>query len=208
MRRRLQKMVSASSSIASGHAAYASRRRPSIDGSRTWLPAQSYADGSGMTRADGSSSAGDTRLSSHVKLNSSASFGRSRERIRSRSSLRLATSCITKPSYSGTFLQVESERRRRAEAYPNVTGPFRRRMKSHSSVVVALIDTHPVCAENLVRLTGEGITKPIAPRSPWQNGFAERLIESIQRECVDHVIALGEAHLCGILQAYACYYND
>jgi hypothetical protein len=102
--------VSASSSTASGHAAYASRRRPSIGGSRTWLPAQSYADGSGMTRADGSSSAGDTRLSSPVKLNSSASFGRSRERIRSRSSLRLATSCITKPSFSGTFLQVESVR--------------------------------------------------------------------------------------------------
>jgi hypothetical protein len=107
MRRRLQKMVSASSSIASGHAAYASRRRPSIGGSRTWLPARSYADGSGMTRADGSSSAGDTRLSSPIKLNSSARFGRSRETIRSRSSLRLATSCITRPSFSGTFLQVE-----------------------------------------------------------------------------------------------------
>jgi transposase InsO family protein len=50
--------------------------------------------------------------------------------------------------------------------------------------------------------------KPIAPRSPWQNGFAERLIGSIRRECVDHVIALGEAHLRGILQAYARYYND
>ena len=50
--------------------------------------------------------------------------------------------------------------------------------------------------------------KPIAPRSPWQNGFAERLIGSIRRECVDHVIALGEAHLRGILQAYAHYYND
>ncbi len=37
--------------------------------------------------------------------------------------------------------------------------------------------------------------KPIAPGSPWQNGFAERLIGSIRRECVDHVIALGEAHL-------------
>ena len=50
--------------------------------------------------------------------------------------------------------------------------------------------------------------KPIAPRSPWQNGFAERLIGSIRRECVDHVIALGEAHLRRILQAYARYYND
>jgi hypothetical protein len=109
---RLQKMVPGSSWIASGRAAYASRRRPSIGGSRTWLPAQSYADGSGMIRADGSSSAGDTRLSSLVKLNFSASFGRSRETIRSRSSLRLATSCITKPSFSGTFLQVEPEPRR------------------------------------------------------------------------------------------------
>ena len=41
------------------------------------------------------------------KTESSASFGRSRETIRSRSSLRLATSCITRPSFSGTFLQVE-----------------------------------------------------------------------------------------------------
>jgi transposase InsO family protein len=38
--------------------------------------------------------------------------------------------------------------------------------------------------------------KPIAPGSPWQNGFAERLIGSIRRECVDHVIALGEAGFC------------
>src|SRR6476660_7359218 len=59
------------------------------------------------------------------------------------------------------------------------------------------------------RLRAMGIRdKPIAPRSPWQNGFAERLIGSIRRECVDNVIALGEAHLRGMLQAYARYYND
>src|SRR5215470_8621233 len=59
------------------------------------------------------------------------------------------------------------------------------------------------------RLRAMGIRdKPIAPRSPCQNGFAERLIGSIRRECVDHVIALGEAHLRRILQAYAHYYND
>jgi hypothetical protein len=115
MRRRLRKMVSASSSIASGHAAYASPRPPSIGGSRTWLPAQSCADGSGMTPTDGSSSAGGTRLNSPIKVNSSASFGRSREIIRSRSSLRLATSCITKPSFSGTFLQIEPVRCRRVK---------------------------------------------------------------------------------------------
>jgi transposase InsO family protein len=49
--------------------------------------------------------------------------------------------------------------------------------------------------------------KPIAPSSPWQNGFAERLIGSIRRECVDHIVVWGEAHLRRILRAYASYYN-
>ncbi len=58
------------------------------------------------------------------------------------------------------------------------------------------------------RLRAMGIRdKPIALASPWQNGFAERLIGSIQRECVDHIIVLGEAHLRQILQSYARYYN-
>src|SRR6266581_6359236 len=58
------------------------------------------------------------------------------------------------------------------------------------------------------RLRAMGIRdKPIAPCSPWQNGFAERLIGSIRRECVDHVIVLGEAHLRRILTKYAAYYN-
>jgi transposase InsO family protein len=50
--------------------------------------------------------------------------------------------------------------------------------------------------------------KPIAPGSPWQNGFAERLIGSIRRECTDHVVALGEGHLRRTLQSYARYYNE
>ena len=50
--------------------------------------------------------------------------------------------------------------------------------------------------------------KPIALASPWQNGFVERLIGSIRRECVDHFVVLGEAHLRRILRAYARYYND
>jgi transposase InsO family protein len=58
------------------------------------------------------------------------------------------------------------------------------------------------------RLRAMGIRdKPIAPGSPWQNGFAERLIGSIRRECVDHVVALGEGHLRRILTKYAAYYN-
>jgi len=59
------------------------------------------------------------------------------------------------------------------------------------------------------RLRAMGIRdRPIAPASPWQNGFAERLIGSIRRECVDHMIVLGEAHLRRILTKYAAYYNE
>ncbi len=58
------------------------------------------------------------------------------------------------------------------------------------------------------RLRAMGIRdKPTAPASPWQNGFAERLIGSIRRECVDHIIVLGEMHLRRVLKSYADYYN-
>jgi hypothetical protein len=55
------------------------------------------------------------------------------------------------------------------------------------------------------RLRAMGIWDPVAPGSPWQNGFAERLIGSIRRECVDHFVVWGEAHLRRILQSYARY---
>jgi transposase InsO family protein len=58
------------------------------------------------------------------------------------------------------------------------------------------------------RLRAMGIRdKPIAAASPWQNGFAERLIGSIRRECLDHIVVLGEEHLRRILKSYADYYN-
>ncbi|MDB5610241.1 MAG: Integrase, catalytic region, partial [Bradyrhizobium sp.] len=58
------------------------------------------------------------------------------------------------------------------------------------------------------RLRAMGIRdKLTAPASPWQNGVAERLVGSIRRESVDHVIVLGEAHLSRILKSYARYYN-
>jgi transposase InsO family protein len=58
------------------------------------------------------------------------------------------------------------------------------------------------------RLRAMGIRdKPTAPVSPWQNGFAERLIGSIRRECLDHIVVFGEAHLRRILRFYASYYN-
>jgi transposase InsO family protein len=46
-----------------------------------------------------------------------------------------------------------------------------------------------------------------APHSPWQNPFAERLIGSIRRECLDHVLVLGESHLRRILARYFSYYH-
>jgi transposase InsO family protein len=89
--------------------------------------------------------------------------------------------------------------RQLTEAFPWSEAPrylIRDRDKSYGTVV-----KH--------RLRAMGIRdKPIAPDSPWQNGFAERLIGSIRRECVDHLIVLGEAHLLRILRAYVRYYNE
>jgi transposase InsO family protein len=48
---------------------------------------------------------------------------------------------------------------------------------------------------------------PIAPRSPWQNPFVERMIGSIRRECLDHMIVLNEQHLRRIIAAYLRYYH-
>ena len=59
------------------------------------------------------------------------------------------------------------------------------------------------------RIRAMGIRdRPTAARSPWQNGHAERLIGSIRRECLDHMVVFSEAHLRRILKAYASYYNQ
>ena len=58
------------------------------------------------------------------------------------------------------------------------------------------------------RIQGLGIEEILAaPRSPWQNPYAERLVGSVRRECLDHVIVLGERHLHGILKSYFAYYH-
>jgi transposase InsO family protein len=59
------------------------------------------------------------------------------------------------------------------------------------------------------RLMAMGIRdRPISPGSPWQNGIAERLIGTLRRECLDHVVIFGEAHLRRIISTYAAYYNQ
>ena len=58
------------------------------------------------------------------------------------------------------------------------------------------------------RVKGMGIDEVVtAPRSPWQNPYAERVVGSFRRECLDHVIVLGEKHLHRILTAYLAYYH-
>jgi transposase InsO family protein len=59
------------------------------------------------------------------------------------------------------------------------------------------------------RLRAMGIRdRPIAARSPWQNGHTERLIGSIRRDCLDHVVVFGEQHLRQLLGSYQRYYNE
>jgi putative transposase len=58
------------------------------------------------------------------------------------------------------------------------------------------------------RLAGMGIVDVVsAPASPWQNPYVERLIGSIRRECLDHVIVINEAHLRRVLRTYSRYYQ-
>ena len=65
------------------------------------------------------------------------------------------------------------------------------------------------CEVFIRRLRAMGIRdRPTAPRSPWQNGDCERLIGSIRRECLDHVVVFGERHLRHLLRSYANYYNQ
>jgi putative transposase len=59
------------------------------------------------------------------------------------------------------------------------------------------------------RVRAMGITEVItAARSPWQNPYAERLIGSVRRECLDHVIILSERHLRRVLSSYFHYHHD
>jgi transposase InsO family protein len=46
-----------------------------------------------------------------------------------------------------------------------------------------------------------------APRSPWQNGYAERLVGTFRRELTDHLIVLGQRHLVRCVRDYAAFYN-
>src|SRR3954467_5247150 len=94
-------------------------------------------------------------------------------------------------------------------------------MRDHATIHTYLNRGGPEAPRYLIRdrdrVYGAGVTrrlraigirdKPIAPGSPWQNGFAERLIGSFRRGCVDHIVVLRETPLRRILTRYATYYN-
>jgi hypothetical protein len=68
-------------------------------------------------------------------------------------------------------------------------------LRNHAPHIAAMdLFVVPTISFNLLYVLQD---RPIAPGSPWQNGFAERSIGSIRRECADHVIALGEAPQTG-----------
>ena len=66
---------------------------------------------------------------------------------------------------------------------------------------------HRSPAEKFIRFINGIRDRPTSPSFPWQNGYAERLIGSIRRECLDHVVVFSERHLGHLLLCYMKYYN-
>jgi hypothetical protein len=110
-----------------------------------------------------------------------------------------SSSGSTAETWSGSTSQTaEWVARQITEAFPWDEAPrhlIRDRDRIYGSVVTRRL--RAMCIRD----------KTTAPASPWKNGFADRLIGSIRRECVDHIIVLGEMHLRQILQSYARYYD-
>jgi putative transposase len=84
------------------------------------------------------------------------------------------------------------------EAFPWETAP-RYLLRDRDAVYVAVFSS---------RVRSLGIHKvKIAPRSPWQNPYVERLIGTLRRECLDHVVVLNGTHLRRLLRDYLTYYH-
>jgi putative transposase len=100
---------------------------------------------------------------------------------------------------SGSFVFVSTSNRSRiVDAFPDDSAPS-----------YLLRDRDQVYGEQFRRqVRGMQIEEVLtAPHSPWQSPFAERLIGSIRRECLNHVLLLGESHVGRILARYFSYYH-
>jgi transposase InsO family protein len=87
------------------------------------------------------------------------------------------------------------------------TPPSKALFRTRSDIANAVV---PVLGAAVThRLRAIGIRdRPITPRSPWQNRHVERLIGSVRREILDHVVVLGERHPRDVLASYSTYYNE
>ena len=102
-------------------------------------------------------------------------------------------------SMSPNILLPSGRRSKWSMAFPWDTAP-RYLVRDRDQTYGAYFDT---------RVDGLGMEQVLtAPRSPWQNPFVERMISSIRRECLDHVIVLDERHLKRILRKYVDYYHS
>jgi putative transposase len=100
-------------------------------------------------------------------------------------------SCTDHPTSAGTAQQL-------VNAFPDDTAPH-----------WLLRDRDTIYDETVRRrIASLGITEVVSsPGSPWQNPYVERVIGSIRRECLDHVIIVNQRHLRRILRAYLAYYH-
>jgi transposase InsO family protein len=86
---------------------------------------------------------------------------------------------------------------------------LRNSFSEHDTPRYLLHDRDSVFADAATTIAGMNMqTVRTAPRSPWQNAYAERVIGSIRRECLDHVIAINETGLQRILTRYIAYYME
>jgi len=85
---------------------------------------------------------------------------------------------------------------------------FHSRTYASPYVIGAMASAHSYIADHArAKISGAPAPKTTAPRSPWQNEYAERVIGSIRRECLDRSIVRNQAHLRRILDRYIAYYN-
>ena len=100
----------------------------------------------------------------------------------------------------------------RGDPKPNGSGlraksPKRFLGTAHRNISFATTTEHLAAFKARVRAMGIR-DRPTSFRSPWQNGYVERLIGSIRQECLDHLIVFDAEHLRRILTRYATYYNE
>jgi transposase InsO family protein len=104
----------------------------------------------------------------------------------------LHINCTACPTSTWTTQQL-------VEAFPDDTAPLPWLLRDRDNIYDGQVRR---------RIASLGITEVVSsPRSPWQNPYVERVIGSLRRECLNHVIVFNETHLRRFLRAYLAYYH-